>query len=322
MPTKIEISHKTIFFTVFFLGFLWLLLQIRDILILLFVSFIFMSALKPYVDRLENFKIPRTVAILIIYLCFFLILVASLMFVFPPLINQTVSLGKYLPKYLDVALPFLNLHLKTIIDQFVPLGENILRITFSFFSNIFALATIFVFTFYFLLERARLRKFLTGFVGKEGEQRIIEIIKKVEDRLGRWVRAQLTLCLIVGITSFVGLTLLGVNFALPLAILAGVLEIIPNLGPIISAVPAVLIAALTSPLLGFAVIALYFIVQQLENTLIVPQVMKKTIGLPPLVTLLSLLIGARFAGVAGAILAIPLVLTLQTLFSQLFVSKE
>lgn len=322
MPAKIEISHKTIVFTVFFLIFLWFLLQIKDILILLFVSFIFMSALKPYVDKLETFKIPRALAVLFIYLCLFLILGASAMFVFPPFISQTASLGKYLPKYLDIALPFLDLHLKTIIDKFVPLGENILRITFSFFSNIFAMASILFFTFYFLLERVHLEKFLTSFVGRGGEERIIEIIKKVEERLGKWVRAQLTLCLIVGIACFLGLVLLGVNFALPLAILAGVLEIVPNLGPIISAVPAVLIAALTSPLLGLAVVALYFVVQQLENTLIVPQVMKKTIGLPPLVTLLSLLIGVKSAGVVGALLAIPLVLTLQTLFSQLFASKK
>lgn len=322
MLTKVEISHKTIFFTVFFLLSLWLLLQIKDIIILLFVSFIFMSALQPFVNKLEEFKIPRLFAILIVYLSLFFLLAISLTFIFPPLISQTSNLGRYLPKYLEVALPFLNLHLKTIINQFVPLGGNILKITFSFFSNIFSLATILVFTFYFLLGRVHLREFLIDFVGKEGGEKIIEVIKKIENRLGSWVRAQLTLALIVGAASFLGLSLLKVNFALPLAILAGALEIIPTLGPIISAIPAVLIAALTSPLLGVAVTALYFIIQQLENSLIVPQVMKKATGLPPLVTFLSLLIGGRLAGLAGVLLSVPTVLALQTLISEFFATKN
>lgn len=322
MSTKIEISHKTIFFTVFLLVFLWLLLQIKDIIILVFIAFIFMSALKPLVEKIEKFRVPRFLAILIVYFLLFFVLAASLIFIFPPLIAQTSNLGKYLPRYLEAALPFLNLHLQTIIDQLAPLGENILKITISFFSNILALATIFVFTFYLLLGRSHLRKFLMDFVGTEGGKKMVEIIKKIESQLGSWVRAQVALCLIVGLASFLGLTLLGVNFALPLAILAGILEIVPSLGPIISAVPAILIAGLTSPVLGLAVAALYFIIQQLENTLIVPQVMKKTIGLPPLVTFLSLLVGGRMAGLAGAVLSIPIVLTLQSLISEFLITKN
>lgn len=321
-PTKIEISHKTIFFTVFFLLFLWFLLQIKDIIILLFVSFIFMSALQPLVEVLERIKIPRLFAILIVYLLLLSFLVVSLIFLVPALSQQISSLGKYLPGYLESALPFVNLHLQTVLDKFVPLGGNILRVTFSFFSNIFALATIFAFTFYFLLGRASLREFLIDFVGEEGGKRIVKVIRKIESRLGGWIRAQLTLCFMVGAASYLGLTLLKVNFALPLAILAGALEIIPNLGPILSAIPAVLIAGLASPLLGLAVTALYVIIQQLENSIIVPAVMKKTTGLPPLVTLSSLLIGGRLAGVAGMLLSVPIVLALQTLISEFFVAKS
>jgi len=322
MATKIEISHKTILFTVFSLIFLWLLLQIKDIILLVFVSFIFMAALKPWVEKLEKLKIPRFLAILILYFSLLLLIIGSLVFLFPALITQTSNLGKYLPKYLEIALPLVNLHLKTIIDQVAPLGENVLKLTISFFSNILALATIFVFTFYLLLGRTHLRQFLINFVGQEGGRKIIEIIKKIESRLGQWLRAQLTLCFIIGLASLIGLTLLGVKFALPLAILAGLLEIVPTLGPIVSAVPAVLIAWLTSPLLALAVMALYFIIQQLENALIVPQVMKKTIGLPPLVTFLSLLIGNRMAGLAGALLAIPFVLAAQVLIVEMLKTKS
>ena len=281
-----------------------------------------MSALTPLVEKIEKFRIPRFLAILMVYFFLFFALAASLIFILPPLIAQTSNLGKYLPKYLEAALPFLNLHLQTIIDQLAPLGENILKITISFFSNILALATIFVFTFYLLLGRSHLRKFLIDFIGDKGGEKMVKIIKKIESRLGSWIRAQFTLCLIVGLASFLGLTLLGVNFALPLAILAGILEIVPSLGPILSAVPAVLIAGLTSPVLGLSVIALYFVIQQIENSFIVPQVMKKTIGLPPLVTFLSLLIGGRMAGLAGAVLSLPIVLTLQVLISEFLVAKS
>ena len=281
-----------------------------------------MSALKPLVEKIEKFKLPRFLAILIVYFFLFFALAASLTFILPPLIAQTSNLGKYLPKYLEVALPFVNLHLQTIIDQLAPLGENLLKITISFFSNILALAITLIFAFYLLLERTHLRKFLVDFVGNDGGRKMTEIIKKIESRLGSWVRAQFILCLIVGLASFVGLTLLKVNFALPLAILAGMLEIVPNLGPIISAIPAVLIAVFISPVLGLAVIALYFIIQQLENTLIVPQVMKKTVGLPPLITFLSLLIGGRMAGLAGAVLSIPIVLAVQVVISELIVAQN
>jgi len=127
---------------------------------------------------------------------------------------------------------------------------------------------------------------------------------------------------IVGVLSFVGLRLLGIEFALPLAILAGLLEIIPNIGPIVSAIPAVLSGLTVSPLMGLAVAALYFLIQQIENSIIVPRVMQKVVGVNPLVTILSLAIGFKLAGVAGAILAIPVVLVIQVATSEIFTSKR
>jgi predicted PurR-regulated permease PerM len=128
---------------------------------------------------------------------------------------------------------------------------------------------------------------------------------------------------LIGFLVYLGLTLLHLEFALPLAILAGLLEIVPTIGPIVSAIPAVLVAISTSPVLALSVVALYFIIQQLENNLVVPLVMKRSVGLSPLVTILSVMIGARLAGVVGAILAIPAFLVIQSIIgASLFKSSE
>ena len=117
---------------------------------------------------------------------------------------------------------------------------------------------------------------------------------------------------VVGLLTYVGLNLIGIRYALALAVLAGLLEAVPNLGPTLSSVPAILLGFATSPVMGFAAIALYFIVQQLENNIIVPVVMKKAVGLNPIITLLALLIGGKMGGVLGILLAIPITVFLET----------
>jgi predicted PurR-regulated permease PerM len=184
------------------------------------------------------------------------------------------------------------------------------------FSNIVSVFTIFVITFYLLMERKNLDSLLLYLFGEQKALNAINIINKVEERLGAWVRGQLTLILIIGTMTYVGLTLLGVPYALPLAIFAGILEVIPNIGPIVSAIPAIIVAISVSPWHIVFVIILYFVVQQLENQLIVPIVIRKSVGLPPLITIVSLLIGFRLAGVIGGILAIPIVVTIETVVSQ------
>jgi predicted PurR-regulated permease PerM len=118
--------------------------------------------------------------------------------------------------------------------------------------------------------------------------------------------------------TYLGLFLLGIDTALPLAILAGMLEIIPTVGPIVSSIPAVVIASVVHPLLGLSTAALYFLIQFIENNLLVPQVMQKTTGVSPLVSILGLMVGFRLGGVVGAVLAIPLILVFQTLGPSFF----
>lgn len=315
MVNKVEVSHKTIFFTVLFLVGLWVIFQIRDILLILFVALILMSAISPLIDKIERKHIPRPFAILIVYVLGLTIVGAIATLVIPPLISESIKLAARLPEFINSMFPDSHLNLETIFQQVVPVGSGVVKFSVGIFSNVLTIITLLVITFYFLLERKSLEKYLIDFVGNDAGKKVYLTISELETKLGAWVRGELTLMTIIGLMSFVGLLILRVDYALPLAIFAGILEIVPIIGPIISAVPAILVAFAISPGLAIVVAALYILIQQLENSLIVPSVMRKALGLPPLVTILALMIGGRLAGVGGALLSVPIVLVLQSVMS-------
>jgi len=316
MPAKIEISHRTIIFTVFFLLFLWFLYQIREIIFLIFVAFILMSAFKPWADFFEKYRVPRIISVLVIYIAIIITIGYGASSILPSLVTQSIHLGENLPDYLRSVMPFLKIDQQTISQQIAPLGENVLKLTIGVFSNIITLFTLIIISFYLLIERKNLQLYLSSFTSEEKVKLWVRIIGKIEEQLGAWVRGQMMLALTIGIATYIGLSIIGIPFTLSLAILAGVLEIIPIIGPIISAIPAVLITLTTSPFLALVTVAVYFIIQQTESHVIVPLVMRQTVGLPPLVTIISLMIGVKIAGIGGALLAVPIVVTGATLVSE------
>src|SRR3990167_2526007 len=322
MPKKIEISHRTIIFTVVFLLSLWFLVQIADILFWLFVSFILMAAFKPTVDYLQGKKFPRVLAILLIYTILLFAVSFVVSTIVPPLISQTITLIERLPGYLRSVLPFVTINPAVVRQQIAPLGQNLVRLSLGIFSNVIALFTIIVITFYLLLERKNLNSYLTFLLGETTGENVVTVIHKVEERLGAWVRGQLTLIFAIGILTYIGLLILGIPYALPLAILAAMLEIVPNIGPVLSAIPAVIVAFAVSSLHPLFTIIMYIIIQQLENQVIVPVVMRRMVGLPPLVTIVAILIGVKLAGVRGAIMAVPVVVTFEAIFTEYFRLKE
>jgi predicted PurR-regulated permease PerM len=322
MNTRIEISPKTILFAIALIAGAWLLFQIREILYLLFIAFLLMTALHPLVSFLERFRIPRFLSVLIIYAVVLGVFGFSLVSFIPLLVTQSTHLAQALPGLVAKVLPYSNIDINTIGQQLAPIGENIIKVTVSIFSNIITTVAVLVFTFYFLLERRKTRVILTDMFGESIAARTIGILRSIEIRLGEWVRGELLLMLTIGVLVYIGLTVLRVDYALPIAILAGLLEIVPNIGPIISAAPAVLIGLATSPFLALSVVALYIIVHQAENNIVVPLIMKKSVGLSPLVTILALLIGGKLAGLVGAVLGVPVLLVGQVLFSKLVLEQS
>ncbi|OGD02924.1 hypothetical protein A2576_02600 [Candidatus Amesbacteria bacterium RIFOXYD1_FULL_47_9] len=321
MPRKIEISHRTIVFIAIFIFLIWFIVQIKDILLMLFISIILMSALNPGVDRLERWGLPRSLAIAIAYIALWLVLGSVIAGIVPPLVEQTGRLVRLLPTAIN-RVEFFNAHQQQIGEQLLTrigsLPENLLKLSLGVFSNFLNVLTTLVITFYLLLERQHLNKYLAILLAGESPARASRLVNEIERRLGSWVRGELILMLAVGVLTYFGLTLLGLDIALPLAILAGVLEIVPNIGPIVSAVPAVLIGLIIHPLLGLSTAALYLLVQFMENNFLVPKIMQRAVGVNPLVSILALMIGFRLAGPAGAILAIPTILVVQTIGVEFF----
>jgi predicted PurR-regulated permease PerM len=320
---RIEISYKTIIFTVFFILLLWLLFLIKDVILILFVSTILMVALEPSVRAIEKWRVPRAMAILLIYFLSAALLGIAIAGVIPPLADQTAILISRLPDYFN-QMGVLGINREVIANQISRLGSlptNLLNFIVGIFSNIITLIVLGVTTFYLLMERRMMEEHFTKFFGKSISKEIMKVVVKVEERLGMWVRGELILMTAVGLLSYLGFRLLGIEFALPLAILAGLLEVIPNFGPMVAAIPAGLAGLAISPIHGLAAISWAFLVQQVENNFIVPKVMQKATGLNPLVVIVSLTIGLRLAGVVGAALAIPAVLVLGIIFSEIISRK-
>jgi predicted PurR-regulated permease PerM len=325
-PQKIEISHRTIVFTVFFLASVWFLFKIRQVILQVFLALLIMAILNPTVRKLEKMRIPRAVSVLIVYVVVFVVFGVMVAQMAPLLLDQSTKFANFLPNYLEglnIPAPLVEQVTTEFTSQITRLPGQFLKISVSVFSNLLAVFTVLFFALYFLIAREKLDKQLsTIFPEDEKRQEQIDgMLEKLEQKLGGWARGQIVLMIIVGLATYIGLLILRVPFALPLAIIAGVLEIVPNIGPIIAAIPAVIVGFSVTPFTGLAVGALAFLIQQLEIYMLVPKVMERSAGLSPIVTLLSLVIGLEVAGVVGAILSIPVVISGQVLLNE-FVFKK
>ncbi|MDZ7586306.1 MAG: AI-2E family transporter, partial [Patescibacteria group bacterium] len=297
---------------------IYFLFQLRFLLLLIFIAIIFMSALSPLVDKLEKRKIPRSLAIIFFYVLIIGVISYVIASLVPLLVEQSTKLITSFPQDLN-QLTQGRFDLNILEPNLKSLPGQILKIALGAFNNIIGLLTFLVILFYLIMERKNLKKYLLFLFGKNAkEERVEFFISKLEHKLGGWVRGQLILMFIVGFLSYLGLTFLGVEFAIPLAFIAGLLEVVPTIGPILSAIPAVLVALGVSPVLALATVALYVLIQQLENNLIVPKVMSKAVGLSPLIVILALIAGFRIAGIAGTILSVPTVLLIEIVVNDFY----
>ena len=319
MPQKVEISSKTIVFTVLFLLSLSVLWQIRELIFSLFIAFIIAGALKPGVDSLEKRKIPRALASFFIYLIFILLIVGVFNLIIPSLVQEISHLFKNLPFIIKKTFPNAPINFFTnFFTQNLPgIANQAVDIIKGIFSNIIFVTSTLFFGFYFVLDNHLIEKLLGNFFEDSEVSKIEYIIDKGQKRMASWFWGEVILMLVIGTMSFIGLTIIGMKYVLALSVLAGLLEVIPNLGPITSAIPAFLIGFSYSPVMGGSTIVLNLIIQQLENNLIVPFIMKKVIGLHPIVTLIALIIGGKLAGILGVILAVPTTIFVETVLIEI-----
>ncbi len=325
MLKKIEISHRTIIFTALFILLLWFLYLIRDIILLLFVALLVMTIFDPMVKGLGKLRLPRGISILLSYFLVFTVLGVAIAGIIPPLVEETGSLVAGLPSYLEnlrVTPAVSDQVITEILTKLSSVPGQLLKVGVSLFSNVFGLITVLIFAFYMLLTREKLDEQLGAFFGDERKKDIKGLIDELDKRLGGWARGQLLLMFLVGLANFVALTLLGIPYALPLALLAGILEIVPYLGPLIAAIPAAIIGFGISTPIGLGVVIMAFAIQQIEGYFLIPKIVQKTSGVSPMITLLALAIGGKLAGVSGMLISVPVIVTIQVFVKRYILSKD
>ncbi len=316
---KVEISTKTIIFTVLLLLGLRFVWMIKDLILSLYIAFIIMSALKPPVIFLQKKRVPRFFAVVVVYLIFLGILLNLLLVIFPPLVQETAVMFRNLPGIVVRLSPTITQYVHVdSLTQYIPnLTVTILDFIRGVFSNlVFFISTLF-FGFYLLLDEDPIKELLNQFLDERKRDVVVSVFRQTERRMAGWFWGEIILMTVVGIMTYIGLTLIQIRFVLPLAVMAGLLEIVPNLGPVLAAIPAIIIGLSASPFLGLVTLALYFLVQQLENQLIVPVVMRRAVGLHPIVILIALIVGGTVAGTLGILLAIPIALFLETILVEI-----
>ena len=315
-----EISTKTLLEALGIAAGLYLAYRLRSIILVLFVAALFAASMNPLVTRLERHHIPRGLSIAFVYIAVIGLLAISAAAIIPPLFNQASLLFAQfeLPPIFTQRLSDYNLQELDLLVKQLTTVPKVLESVFSTLSSVVFFLTFGIIAYYLLMERPMLHRYLTRFFGSTRDEKDIEVfVNNVESQIGGWIRGQVILMAVIGILTFTGLTLLNVSYALPLAILAGFLEIIPTIGPTLSAVPAILIATFTVSLpMGMVVAAMYVLIQQAENNFIVPAVMKKSIGIHPLTTIILLLVGLELWGILGAILVIPVYLTIRVAWQE------
>jgi predicted PurR-regulated permease PerM len=334
---KIDISTGVIIRTIIILLGLWFLYLIRDIVALLFVALIFTAVIEPLVTWLQRKKIPRGIGILLIYAALILIIGGMVYFLVPVIVSQTNELLNNFPRYVEKTnnliqsvqnyssshnITLENQQLLNITSNATKITQGIFNTTVGIFTGIIFIIILFSMTFYLSVKEDGMEKLITSVTPSNHQEYVISLANRMKKKVGKWMQGQLLLMIIIFILDFIALYILGIPYALTLAIFAGLFEMIPYLGPIISAIPAVALGFLISPLTGFLVLGVYIAIQQMENHIITPLVMKKTLGLNPIIIILALLIGAKVAGVFGAILAMPMAAIISVLASDILKKEK
>lgn len=328
------ISTGTFIRAAFVVGAIGLLYLLRDLVLVIITSVVLASAVEPATRALTRVRIPRVIAVLAVYIIFFL-LFFGVMYVFvPPLFLEISSIAAGLPKaanvfdFIDPTLDPISaisgglatsISLQEIVtriqDFIASQSTGILDTTSSFFGGAFSFILIIVISFYLAVQEDGIDDFLRLVIPLNQEAYVLGLWRRSQQKIGQWIKGQLLLGLIVGLLVYLGLTIFQIKYALVLAIIAAIFELIPFFGPILSAVPAVLLGFSIGPVQGLMVAGLYIVIQQFENHLIYPLVVRKIVGLPPIIVIIGLIVGAKLAGFLGLILAVPVATVLMELLS-------
>jgi predicted PurR-regulated permease PerM len=314
----------------------WFLYDIQQILVLIFVALFLAAALDSVVDRLQEKGVPRAASVLGIYFLFFILLVVFISTLIPLLAQQTQELARTLSQLVsnltqredlwqlpytepirnwvedflteidqDTVVSNLETSLEALAKQMQGIAGNTWGAIKIVFDSIFNAILVMVLTFFMIVDEKAIENFLISLFPSKHTQYIIAKSEAVKAKIGYWMRGQLQLMVIMAVITYIVLVMLGVEYALTLAIIAGITELLPVVGPIIAMLPALLVGLNQSASMALWILIAYIVIQQLEGNIIVPIVMKKAVGLNPIIIVIAMLIGFHFLSVLGMIIAVP-----------------
>ena len=326
----IEISWPTIFRILLVFLLIVFLYAVRDIAAILFLALVIASAIDPLAQWFEKKGVSRIFTVLAVYLTAFGFIGFLVYLIVPVLLMEIRELSAVMPAYVEKINSFIrtiqpateqNLTetLKGFLRQLEGglglVASNSLEAVIAVFGGITSLVLTVVISFYLSIQPRGIDNFLRALTPLHYEEYVMDLWTRSKRKIGRWAQGQLLLGFVVGVAVYIGLLLLGVKYALVLAIIAGIAELMPIVGVLISGTIAVLLAAVQDLFLGAMVLLLFVIIQQFENHVIVPQVMRKIVGLSPVVVILSLLIGFRLGGILGMLISVPVAAMLSEFWS-------
>jgi len=312
----------------------WLLYRFNQVVFILFIAIVIGTVIRPTVVWLHQRGLPRIAGIIFVYLLLFILFMGFVLLLSPLIVEQSTTIAAAVPGYYQtLRVWMLNYPNQLIIrlSDFLPVtlpslkpgttqqsGEDVMASAGQVLGYI-TLAAKFIFTFivtlvlafYWTLDGPRNIQSFLMLVPQDRRENISELISAMETKVGYYIVGQGILCLVIGIMALVAYLLIGLPNALVLALVAGMLEAVPMIGPLLGAVPAALVALSIGPDKLVWVIIATVIIQQLENSLLVPRVMSKAVGVNPFVTLLALFAFSSFFGIAGALMAIPMAAIIQ-----------
>ncbi len=336
-PLTITITPGTIL-TAIAIGLLvWLVFTLKGLVLIVLTAIVLSSAVEPGVAWFTHRRLPRVLAVAAVYLIVFGVLFGVAYTIFPPLLEETRGFVSSFPQYLDtlnvgnllsgnftapasVASPISSIteSIFQLQNVFTATGEGAFRALSGVFGGVVSFILIVVLSFYFAVQETGVDDFLRIVVPVRHQEYALDLWKRSHQKIGLWMQGQLVLSCIMGIFAFLWLTILGVKFSLVLAFVAAVAELVPIFGPIIAGVIAVVVTAATEPTSTILLVAGgYLVLHELEANLIYPLVVKKVIGVPPLLVILALFAGAELAGFLGIILSVPIAATVQEFVSDI-----
>jgi len=282
-----------------------------------------MAALLPAVNFLISKKFPRLFGVLIPYTFVLALLLLLVLPIFPFFIDQIESLFINMPLYIKDSLALFDIQMDPkeiqnyINPDFAVIGKNAVAVSSAVFGGLLSTLTVLIVSFYLLMSHDNFQRSFSRLFHRDQREAVITTMNQVDMKLGAWLRGQFILCLAIGLITYLVLSLIGLPYALPLALIAGLLEALPTIGPIISAVPALIVAFTYNPTLALFVALIYFAIQMLENNILVPKIMERAVGLNPIVVIVGILIGGSLMGVPGALLSIPFISFSTVLFNNI-----